>query len=512
MPVERDVPVIAIGDDLGGRPDRAVAAGRARQIVRGLYTTDMERPLEQVVRDHLWEIVGKLIPDALITDRSAGPVPLEGNTLFVVSAQRARDISLPGLRVAVRDGVVPLDDDPPWPGGLRRASIPRALVENLAPSRRRGSVARTLSDREMADWMALLAQQYPPDRLNRFRDRARELAPRFGQAERIDFLDDLFGAALGTRPQPVKSTLLSAQAAGRAWDVERLATFEQLVDQLQGDLPDEVPPELPVIMPERLREQPFFEAYLSNFIEGTEFELDEAIRVVYEGAIPHGRPADAHDVVSTYELITDIRTAHHVPVDDDDLVNTIMQRHRRLMAARPELHPGEFKAIPNRVGSYDFVSPELTEGTLRKGYGLRDALDHPFARAVFVMFLISEVHPFDDGNGRLARLAMNAELSSARQHRILVPIISRNDYLNGLRRLSRDQDPNLLCRVLATLWRWSSQVDYSDLALARVYMDRTNALVDPTDAEGNGLHLTLPADLHDPEPTRNADRQDSDSG
>jgi hypothetical protein len=350
----------------------------------------------------------------------------------------------------------------------------------------------------MADWMALLAQQYPPDRLNRFRERARELAPRFGQAERIDFLDDLFGAALGTRPQPVKGTLLSARAAGRAWDIRRLAALERLVDQLQGDLPDDVPPELPVIMPERLREQPFFEAYLSNFIEGTEFELDEAIRVVYEGVIPRGRPADAHDVVSTYELITYAPTAHHVPIDDDDLIETLTRGHRRLMGARPELHPGEFKTVPNRVGSYTFVAPELTEGTLRRGYGLRDALDHPFTRAVFVMFLISEVHPFDDGNGRLARLAMNAELSNAGQHRILVPIISRNDYLNGLRRLSRDQDPNLLCRVLATLWRWSSQVDYSDLALARVDMDRTNALVDPSDAERNGLHLTLPADLHDP--------------
>jgi fido (protein-threonine AMPylation protein) len=129
-----------------------------------------------------------------------------------------------------------------------------------------------------------------------------------------------------------------------------------------------------------------------------------------------------------------------------------------------------------------------------------------------MMFLISEVHPFDDGNGRLARLAMNAELSNAGQHRILVPIISRNDYLNGLRRLPREQDPRLLCRVLATLWRWSAQVDYSDLALARVDMDRTNALVDPTDAERNGLHLILPADLLDQSTFEAWTSQESDSG
>lgn len=64
-----------------------------------------------------------------------------------------------------------------------------------------------------------------------------------------------------------------------------------------------------------------------------------------------------------------------------------------------------------------------------------------------MMFLISEVHPFDDGNGRLARLAMNAELSAAGQHRVLVPHIMRNDYLGGLRRLSCDGEPTRRCRA-----------------------------------------------------------------
>jgi Fic family protein len=37
------------------------------------------------------------------------------------------------------------------------------------------------------------------------------------------------------------------------------------------------------------------------------------------------------------------------------------------------------------------------------------------------MFLISEVHPFDDGNGRVARAFMNAELVAAGHCRILIP-------------------------------------------------------------------------------------------
>ena len=41
-------------------------------------------------------------------------------------------------------------------------------------------------------------------------------------------------------------------------------------------------------------------------------------------------------------------------------------------------------------------------------------LDAPFRRAAFIHFLISEVHPFADGNGRMARVMMNAELVAGR--------------------------------------------------------------------------------------------------
>lgn len=159
------------------------------------------------------------------------------------------------------------------------------------------------------------------------------------------------------------------------------------------------------------------------------------------------------------------------------------------MRDRPEMRPGQLKQIANRVGSFTFVAPEQVTGTLLRGWERGEQISNPFARALYAMFLVSEVHPFDDGNGRIARLAMNAELTAAGEHRILVPIISRNDYLNGLRRCSRDGDAELLVRVLNELWQWSSAIDFSDLAVARVELDGTNALIDPADAERAGVHL-----------------------
>jgi hypothetical protein len=211
--------------------------------------------------------------------------------------------------------------------------------------------------------------------------------------------------------------------------------------------------------------------------------------------VPPARPADAHDVTSTYQLISDPVEASTVPATGAELIEQLSRRHGRLMAARPDKRPGRFKVEPNRFGSCEFVDPELTTGTLERGLAFRDQLTLPFARAVFMMFLVTEVHPFDDGNGRLARLAMNSELSAAGQHRVLIPLIVRSDYLAGLRRLSREDDPRLLVRVLANAWRWSAQVDFSTVAAARLDLERTNALIDASDAERSGKYLILPADL-----------------
>ena len=50
---------------------------------------------------------------------------------------------------------------------------------------------------------------------------------------------------------------------------------------------------------------PFFEAYFSNYIEGTTFSVEEARRIAIDGEVPPERPADAHDVSATYRIVND---------------------------------------------------------------------------------------------------------------------------------------------------------------------------------------------------------------
>ena len=64
-----------------------------------------------------------------------------------------------------------------------------------------------------------------------------------------------------------------------------------------------------------------------------------------------------------------------------------------IMDSRLDKSPGSFKQQGNQAGSTLFVAPDLVEGTLEQGFALFRSLEGPFARAVFMMFLVSGRSP-----------------------------------------------------------------------------------------------------------------------
>jgi Fic family protein len=304
-------------------------------------------------------------------------------------------------------------------------------------------------------------------------------------------LDALIGAALATRPTTVPQTsALRARAAGKAYDHRRVAAFESLVHLLE----ELQPAPLPALPEDAARRDllPFYEAYFSNYIEGTEFTLDEAAKIVFEGEIPQGRPRDAHDVIGTYRIVADSSEMERVPSSQDAFVELLTERHRIMLEARPDKHPGEFKTIANRAGSSVFVDPDLTEATLRAGFDAGAPLVGPFARAAYLMFIVTEVHPFEDGNGRIARVMMNAELVHGGEVRIIVPTVYRNNYLAALKGATHNGTYESLVDVLRFAQRYTARVDFSSRQSAERDLARTNATRDPTEAEQAGVRLTLP--------------------
>ena len=436
---------------------------------------------------NLWPLVDSYLPGALIADRTAlENRPAADGSVFLI-ADHKRDIALPGVTLRPRKGPPPLETDRPFIGSLRLASPARAFLENMRPSRARSGVARTLSRREIEERLDEILRQSGEPAIQRLRDDARSIANQLDIADEFQNLDTLIGSLLGTREMRLASPVGIARAAGVPYDPQRLELFQQLFAELAGTAP--------VTRPARHTDGPalpFFEAYFSNFIEGTEFAVDEAADIVFNGHIPAARPADAHDVLGTWKIVSDQREMSRCPKNSQELMVLLKSRHAQIMEGRSDKGPGKFKTDPNRAGGTLFVGPELVEGTLTKGFEIYRGLTSPLHRAIFMMFLVTEVHPFADGNGRIARIMMNAELVTASESRIMVPTVFRNNYLMALKALSQNRITGAIVRTLDFAQRYTAAVDFADLDRARLILDRTNAFVDPNEADAAGTRLLLP--------------------
>ena len=139
------------------------------------------------------------------------------------------------------------------------------------------------------------------------------------------------------------------------------------------------------------------------------------------------------------------------------------------------MSPGEFKVKSNRAGNTEFVAPPLVRGTLLQGSQLLPTVPAGMARALMAMFLVSEVHPFSDGNGRLARLVMNAELSVVNACRIIVPTLFREEYLDCLRLLTREGQAAPFLAAMQHIQQWTAAFDYNDLDKVIDQMTACNA-------------------------------------
>lgn len=469
----------------------ALGRGELRRLARGLYTRNLDDPPDQVIRRNLWDVVAALYPGAVIADRSARlGRPAEDGSLFLVH-DRPGEVRLPGLDLRPRTGPTAVEGDLPFPAGLHMSSVPRALLENAALSRgRRSRVPRTLTRAELEEWLESLIEQRGEDGFRALREQVQALAPVLALEDELAVLDPLMGAVLGTRQVRASSPRLRARQKGFPYDAARVELFETLFEALDTAAPIV----RPVLDPDapRYRFLPFFEAYFSNFIEGTEFAVEEAREIVFDGVIPPARPEDAHDVLGTYRLVSDRAEVSRLPGDASELVALLKSRHRVLLEGRPDKHPGVFKTEANRVGNVEFVAPTLVEGTLREGFSFYRRLTSAFARAVFQMFLVSEVHPFDDGNGRIARVMMNAELVAAAEQRIIIPQVYRNNYLMALRALTVNRRADALISTLDFAQRYTGSIDYSSFDRARAMLEQTNAFRDPTEADLAGVRLVLP--------------------
>lgn len=451
--------------------------GTLRKIAPKVYTTNMDEEPEIIIKRNLFYVLGQLYPHAVISHRSAYELkPTESGDIYLTYSY-TKNVKLPGIIVHLIQGPMGTAHDMPFIENLYISSAERRALENLQKGRARSTVSKCMPRTYIEETIERMLQVNGEAGLNAFRDKARSIAAELGMNEEFETLHSIIGALLATKPTGILSSANAiARAQGAPFDEERVKLFSILFEALHHEQFPYV--DEPNVMNSAFRNFAFFESYFSNYIEGTEFEIEDAWKIVETGQPMPARNADSHDVLGTFQLVASRREMRRIPTSTDELIELLQDRHRILMAARPDRNPGMFKMQNNHAGDTHFVDCTLVRGTLKRGYEYYQALEHPFSRALFMLFMVSEVHPFNDGNGRVSRIMMNAELVAADQSKIIIPTVFREDYLNALRRLTRRGDPNVLIRAISRVRQFSANITGDDFETTREYLEQCNAFKD----------------------------------
>ena len=117
----------------------------------------------------------------------------------------------------------------------------------------------------------------------------------------------MIGTLLGTKEAKLISQAAIARAKQAPYDATRIDLFWHYVIIW--------PLMLHTLAPgknnDSIANLAFYEAYFSNFIEGTEFLVEEAHEIIFEGKIPL-KTQGAHDIIGTYRLVANDKEMNKV--------------------------------------------------------------------------------------------------------------------------------------------------------------------------------------------------------
>ena len=195
--------------------------------------------------------------------------------------------------------------------------------------------------------------------------------------------------------------------------------------------------------------------YHSNKIEGNSLDYGETKSFLLYGLTAGGKPLRDHlevkghdealkyleEVVRKEEPLTEalIRELHKIILPEPYATDAVTPDGKK---TSKQVVPGAYKTQPNHVrtaggGVFRFAEPFEVPAKMRDLLAWsREAgeKEHPLVHASEFHYEFVRIHPFDDGNGRMARLLMNFVLMRRGFPVVVVLTERRDDYLRALER------------------------------------------------------------------------------
>jgi Fic family protein len=184
--------------------------------------------------------------------------------------------------------------------------------------------------------------------------------------------------------------------------------------------------------------------YSSNALEGNTLTISETKVLLEDGLTVGGKPlrdtlealghAKAYDCM--FSLLrkreiseSDVLTMHRLFYTDIDAARAGMYRDKAVFITGSEYPVTEVKKVPTEMAA------------LIKWANTERHIYHPVEFAALLHKRFVFIHPFIDGNGRLARLIMNTALIQDGYMMAIIPPILRSDYIQFLEKAHQDDKP-----------------------------------------------------------------------
>lgn len=175
--------------------------------------------------------------------------------------------------------------------------------------------------------------------------------------------------------------------------------------------------------------------YTSNAIEGNTLSRPETALVVEKGITVAGKPLKDHlEAVNHAQALewikqlaggqrTDLTEAH------------ILEIHRLILQKIDDHNAGKYRSIPVRIAGSTVILPnpiKVPELMEKYVHWLRTVKDNPVKIAADAHFKLVTIHPFTDGNGRIARLLMNLLLIQSGYPPAIIRRQDREKYIDSI--------------------------------------------------------------------------------
>lgn len=234
--------------------------------------------------------------------------------------------------------------------------------------------------------------------------------------------------------------------------LKKLDNLHQRIDELRP-----FPPDLSQTLQEKLRIE---WTYNSNAIEGNTLTYGETAFFLREGLTSEGKPLK--DYLEAKNHVETIDGLHEIIQNKRKLTESLIKELHFLLLRNVQftyakgadgnlikkpVNAGKYKMQPNHVltltGEIHYytdpvhVKDEMEK--LIKWYRTEDTL-HILEKAAIFHYRFVAIHPFDDGNGRMARLLMNLILMQAGFPPCIVKNEHRRKYLETLNLADKKKD------------------------------------------------------------------------